>query len=70
MDRGQEGGKVHLCPMHAEVRQPGPGKYPKCGMDLLPEGTRFGLLRHMIKSPVMIVIMVVIMAAIMAMIHL
>jgi hypothetical protein len=35
-------------------------------MDLLPEGTRFGLLRHMIKSPMMIIIMVAILVAIMA----
>ena len=51
--------------MHSEVRQANPGKCPKCGMDLLPEGTRFALLRHMSKSPLMIVVMVVIMFAIM-----
>jgi Heavy metal binding domain len=32
--------------MHSDVRQPNPGKCSKCGMDLLPEGTRFALLRH------------------------
>lgn len=26
----------YTCPMHAEVRQPGPGRCPKCGMDLVP----------------------------------
>jgi Cu+-exporting ATPase len=26
----------HVCPMHSEVRQSGPGKCPKCGMDLVP----------------------------------
>ncbi len=41
-------------------------KVPKCGMDLLPEGTRFGMLRHMIKSPLMVIIMVTVMVAIMA----
>lgn len=25
------------CPMHPEVRQAGPGKCPKCRMDLVPE---------------------------------
>jgi hypothetical protein len=60
---------VHFCPMHAEVRQPGPGKCPKCGMDLLPEGTKFAMLRHMAKNPLMLAamaaVMVVVMAAIM-----
>ena len=26
----------HTCPMHPEVRQPGPGNCPKCGMTLEP----------------------------------
>src|SRR5438552_1400832 len=26
----------HVCPMHPEVRQLGPGRCPKCGMDLVP----------------------------------
>ncbi|MGZ5079441.1 MAG: heavy metal-binding domain-containing protein [Usitatibacter sp.] len=52
--------------MHPDVRQPTPGKCPKCGMDLLPEGTRFAMLRHMAKSPMMAIIMVVVMVAIMA----
>lgn len=52
--------------MHLEVRQPSSGRCPKCGMDLLPEGTRFGMLRHMIKSPLMVIIMVTVMVAIMA----
>lgn len=50
-------GQTYFCPMHAEVRQPNPGKCPKCGMDLLPEGTKFAMLRHMSKSPMMIVIL-------------
>ena len=57
--------KVYICPMHSGVRQVGTGKCPKCGMDLLPEGTRFGLLRHMLSSPMHIVIMVAVMLAIM-----
>jgi hypothetical protein len=70
MNQGQNAGKVYLCPMHPQVRQPNSGKCPKCGMDLLPEGTRFGMFRHMIKSPLMVVVvavMVAIMAAIMMM---
>ena len=52
--------------MHPEVRQANSGKCPKCGMDLLPEGTRFAMLRHIVKSPLMIIIMVAVMGAIMA----
>ena len=36
----------YLCPMHSDVRQPYPGKCPRCGMDLIAEGTRFGLALH------------------------
>ena len=66
MNQDQDAGKSYICPMHRDVRQPNPGKCPKCGMDLLPEGASFGMLRHMIKSPMMIIIMVAVMAAIMA----
>ena len=66
MNQSQNVGKLYLCPMHPEVRQLNSGKCPKCGMDLLPEGTRFGMLRHMIKSPLMVIIMVTVMVAIMA----
>ena len=66
MSQTPNGGQVYLCPMHAEVREQNSGKCPKCGMDLLPEGTRFGMLRHMIKSPVMVIIMVAVMVAVMA----
>src|SRR5438128_1500305 len=27
----------YTCPMHPEIRQPGPGSFPKCGMALEPE---------------------------------
>ena len=57
---------VYICPMHSEVRQTEPGKCRRCGMDLLPEGARFGLLRHMISSPLHIAIMVALMLALMA----
>lgn len=33
---------VHVCPMHPEVRQPGPGRCPKCGMHLVPEAEASG----------------------------
>ena len=57
---------VYTCPMHSEVRQPGPGKCPKCGMNLMPEGARFGMLRHMFSSPRHIAIMAAAMLALMA----
>jgi hypothetical protein len=66
MNQSQDAGKLYFCPMHPDVRQPNPGKCPKCGMDLLPDGTRFGMLRHMIKSPLMVIILVAVMVAIMA----
>ena len=66
MNQSQNAGKLYLCPMHPEVRQPNSGKCPKCGMDLLPEGTRFGMLRHMIKNPLMVIVMVTVMVAVMA----
>jgi hypothetical protein len=58
--------KIYFCPMHSSVRQPTAGKCPKCGMDLLPEGTRFAMLRHMVKNPIMLIVMVLVMVAIMA----
>ena len=66
MTQAQGASKLYLCPMHPDVRQATPGKCPKCGMELLPEGTRFGMLRHMIKSPLMVIIMVAVMLAVMA----
>jgi Tripartite tricarboxylate transporter family receptor/Heavy metal binding domain len=64
---------VFSCPMHSGVRRSTPGKCPKCGMNLLPQGTRFGLLRHMISSPLhlalMAAAMVAVMAAAMMMLH-
>jgi hypothetical protein len=66
MDQKGSFAGVYICPMHSDVRQAGPGKCAKCGMDLLPEGTRFGLLRHMFSSPLHIAGMVAIMLALMA----
>jgi hypothetical protein len=60
------GGQVYICPMHKDVRQAGPGPCPKCGMALLPEGTRFAIVRHMLSSPMHRVVMGAVMLAIMA----
>ena len=60
----QNAGKIYLCPMHREVRQPNSGKCPKCHMHLVPEGTRFGMLRSMVKSPLKLIIMAAPMVAI------
>lgn len=59
--------------MHSDVRQPGAGLCPKCGMKLLPEGTRFAFFRHMMGSrlhvAVMVAAMVSAMAAAMMLLH-
>ena len=54
---------MYVCPMHADVRQATPGRCPKCNMDLMPEGTRFGMLRHMLGSPRHWVVLAVVIAA-------
>jgi hypothetical protein len=58
--------QVYVCPMHTDVRLPGAGTCSRCGMALLPEGTRFALLRHMLSSPLHVVVMVALMIAVMA----
>jgi hypothetical protein len=60
------GSTIYTCPMHPTVRQATPGDCPKCGMTLLPEGTRFAIVRHMLSSPMHIAVMAVVMVAIMA----
>lgn len=65
MEARKNGAQTYVCPMHADVRQPGPGQCPKCGMALVPEGARFGLLRHMASNPLHLVIMGGIMIAVM-----
>ena len=66
MNQAPGGEQAYVCPMHSEVRQSGPGKCPRCRMDLIPEGARFGLLRHIAKNRLMLVVMLLIMMAIMA----
>ena len=51
--------------MHAAVREAQPA-VPAVRMKLLPEGTRFGLLRHMLGSPLHLAVMVAAMLAVMA----
>lgn len=58
--------QIYVCPMHPDVRQPNSGNAPKCGMSLLPEGTRFAMLRHMMGNPVHLVVMAGVMLALMA----
>ncbi len=41
------GKAAYACPMHPEVRQPGPGSCPKCGMNLVPEGSETAPHSHM-----------------------
>jgi Flp pilus assembly protein TadB len=36
---------VYTCPMHPEVISDVPGKCPKCGMKLVPKGSRMALSR-------------------------
>jgi hypothetical protein len=66
MNSQQIAGQAYVCPMHKNVRQTGPGKCPECGMALIPEGARFGLLRHMLSSPMHMVVMATVMLALMA----
>ena len=60
------GATLYVCPMHSDVRQGGAGKCPHCGMALVPEGARFGILRHMLGNPLHVGIMVAVMLALMA----
>jgi len=55
-----------ICPMHADIRRADAGKCPKCGMALLPAGTRFALLRHLAGNPTMLAVMFAAMLAAMA----
>jgi hypothetical protein len=65
VDKKSAAATAYICPMHPDVRQSASGKCPRCGMALVPENTRFALLRHMFGSPLHIVIMAVVMVAIM-----
>jgi len=56
----------YYCPMHTDVHQTSPGACPQCGMDLVPEGTRFALLHHMLGNPLHLIGMAILMVAVMA----
>jgi len=58
--------RAYYCPMHPDVSEAGPGKCPRCRMELVPEGARFGLLRHMLGKPLHLVVMLAAMLALMA----
>ena len=66
MSQPTPSGGAYFCPMQTDVRQPLPGKCPKCGMELVPQGTRFALFRHMASNPLHLVLMGVLMVALMA----
>jgi len=66
MDQRADRNRIFFCPMHPRVRQPYPGKCPKCGMELVPEGTRFAMLRHMANNPLYLTMMAAFMVAVMA----
>jgi hypothetical protein len=51
--------------MHSDIREPNAGKCPKCGMSLVPEGSRFGFVRHTLGNPRHLLLMAAIMAAVM-----
>jgi hypothetical protein len=56
----------YTCPMHRSVHQSQQGPCPTCGMSLVPEGSRFQLLRHMLGSPTLIPVMAGVMIVVMA----
>ncbi len=56
----------YYCPMHSEVRSTDLGKCPKCGMALVPEGSRFPFIQHVMSRPLHVAIMLVLMIAVMA----
>ena len=66
MSSPQTSAPAYTCPMHKDVRQAGPGKCPKCGMALLPEGTRFAFIHHILSSPMHLAVMGAVMVALMA----
>ena len=62
MSSPQHGEQIYICPMHKAVRQAGPGKCPTMA---LPEGARFGMVRHMFSNPLPLLVMGSIMAVLM-----
>jgi hypothetical protein len=58
--------RAYYCPMHSDVHAVGGGKCPHCHMDLVPEGSKLGIVRHMLGSPLHLAVMIALMLAIMA----
>ena len=52
--------------MHVDVRESAEANCPKCGMKLLPEDSRFALLKHMASRPLHVAAMITLMLGIMA----
>jgi len=65
MDATSAAATAYICPMHSKVRQSVPGTCPTCGMTLVPENARFGLLRHMLGNPLHVAIMAAVMIILM-----
>jgi hypothetical protein len=63
MTEALEGRPVYVCPMHSGVRRPHPGACPTCGMELVPEGGPFALLRHIAGNSMHVLVMVALMVA-------
>lgn len=57
--------RAYVCPMHPDVHAVEAGKCPRCHMDLIAEGSKFAIVRHMLGSPRHLVVMIVLMLAIM-----
>jgi len=57
MDQRADHNRMYFCPIHSSVRQPYAGKCPKCGMELVPEGTPFALLEYMASNPLFLATM-------------
>lgn len=58
--------RAYYCPMHRDAHGVDGGRCPHCHMDLLPEGSRFGLVRHLLGNPLHLGVMIAIMLGLMA----
>jgi hypothetical protein len=56
----------YSCPIHTDVHQSSPGTCAKCDAELVPEGTHFALLRHLLANPLNLVAVTIAATAIMA----
>lgn len=58
--------RAFYCPMHPDVRGVDGGQCPYCHMDLVPEGSKLGIVRHLLRSPLHLAVMLALMLAVMA----